>query len=192
MGGTDTDRALHGAAVLGDCAIRCVGIRRARRAVFGPRVGHEHRTIPVHTHFNTGRDADVDDHAGIVGYGARARGRRTAPDFMGDGDLDIDRARATVEGVDRSGVSGGDGVDLSGVDEATAGEANVAEAAAVLGDPVDAGNRCAVARAGNDPQSAVFRFHDAQREGLVPRVLLVLFHERACAAVLEPTLPAGL
>ena len=55
-----------------------------------------------------------------------------------------------------------------------------------------AGDRRAVACAGDAAQSAVFRFHDAQRERLVSRVLLVLFHQRACAAVSESAISARL
>ncbi len=53
-------------------------------------------------------------------------------------------------------------------------------------------DRRAVARAGDAAQSAVSRFHDAQRAGVVSRVLLVLLHQRARAAVSEPAVSAGL
>src|ERR1035437_9820521 len=61
-----------------------------------------------------------------------------------------------------------------------------------VGDAIGAGDRGAMAHTGDAAQSAVLRLDDAQREGLVSRVLLVLFHERARAAVLKPAVSAGL
>ena len=62
----------------------------------------------------------------------------------------------------------------------------------ICGDAAGAGDRGAVARAGDAAQSAVLRFHDAQRDGLVSRLLLVLLHQRARAAVSEPAVSARL
>src|ERR1019366_8168648 len=83
-------------------------------------------------------------------------------------------------------------VGVPGADEAVIGEADVAAVAGDVGDIAGARDRGAVARTGDATQSAVFRLDDAQREGLVSRVLLVLFHQRARVAVPESAVSAGL
>src|SRR3954463_3427856 len=65
-------------------------------------------------------------------------------------------------------------------------------AAPVHRDGNRAGNRGALACAGDAEKSALLRFHDAQRERILSRVLLVLLHKRAGAAVPQPALSAGL
>src|SRR6185503_10356314 len=45
---------------------------------------------------------------------------------------------------------------------------------------------------GNPPQSALSRLHDAQRRWCIPRFLLVLFHQRASAALSGAALSARL
>src|SRR5262249_30212072 len=54
------------------------------------------------------------------------------------------------------------------------------------------GHRGALARAGDAEKPALLRPDDAQRKRVLPRVLLVLLHQRARAAVPEPALSAGL
>ena len=53
-------------------------------------------------------------------------------------------------------------------------------------------DRRALARAGDAAQSAVLRLHDAQRARRVPRLPVVLLHQRAVAALPEPALSARL
>src|SRR5690242_15575033 len=58
--------------------------------------------------------------------------------------------------------------------------------------PDRAGDRRAVAYPGDTAESAVLRFHDAQRTRRVPRFFLVLFLQRAPVAILESALSARL
>ena len=69
---------------------------------------------------------------------------------------------------------------------------DVGAVAAGAGNRAAAGDRGAVARAGDAAKSAVPGFHDAQRAGQLPRVLLVLLFQRAHSAISEPAISAGL
>src|SRR5207247_371081 len=73
---------------------------------------------------------------------------------------------------------------LSAPDQAIVGCANV-EAAAADRRIFDCSSRCsAVAHSGGTPQSALFLFWVSRRSGGVPRLSLVLFHQRT-----DPSLP---
>src|SRR5205807_10427051 len=100
--------------------------------------------------------------------------------------------RTAAEGFDSRGISRGRRFAVSGADAATVRCPNMETAGAVHRDGNRAGDRGAMACAGNTEESAVLRFYDAQRERVLSRLFLVLLHQRARAAIPQPTLSAGL
>src|SRR5262249_10604125 len=182
-------RAEHGAALLGGVAVRGVGIRLAGGLLRGAGDGDQHRTISLHTVPDSRCDSDADDHDRAVGADAGIGRARTAARRVGIRHVGVDGGGDAVEGSDRGGVSGRRGNDFPDRDEAVG---QMAKAAAVYRDPAAAGDRGAVACAGDITESPVLRFHDAQREGVVSRLLLVLLLQRASVPLPEYALSAGL
>src|SRR5689334_7394313 len=109
-----------------------------------------------------------------------------ARDVGGDGD------RPAVEGTDRGGIPGRRGPAVSRADPTVVCAEDMEAAAADRRDRAVFGYRGAVACPRDPAQSAVFRLHDAQRERVVPRIFLVLFHQRARAAISESAVSARL
>src|ERR1035438_1153503 len=111
---------------------------------------------------------------------------------MGVADGREPRGGADSEERDCSGFSGRGGIPVPGVHAATVFAPGVAAAASVERAGYHALDRRAVARAGDAAQSAVFRFHHAQRARGISRIPVVLFHERTGPALPEFALSARL
>src|SRR5262244_1838435 len=104
---------------------------------------------------------------------------------MGLRDVGEYRGRAAAEGADRGAVSSGGGGSVF-----VLCAAGLAKAAAVHWGRAAASDCRAVARAGDAPQSAILRFHPVQRARILSRLLLVLLHQRAPAALPQSALSA--
>ena len=194
LGGADSDRAVGGAAVLGDGAVRRVGVRAAGGNVRGPGAGDLRRAVPVHAHADSGRDADAGDRAGVVGLlraldEGEAHPRRWALAMwaaMGAGLLLKGLIAAVFPmaarhcSIWRSRGSYGSRADVAAAAARVAGSLSVLAIAAPWH---------VLATLRNPPY---LRFHDAQRARVLSWILLVLFHQRARAALPEPALSARL
>src|ERR1035437_9443306 len=196
LGGADSHCALHGPAMLGHRTLRSVGRALRPRAphglVLGHRAGHRSGAVSLHPHPDPGRDSYAGHYPGVVEPLARYRGRRAASDALGHAHVGLDGNRAAAEGADRRVLPHSDRPRLPWLHQAVAPSKDLGAAAAVLRHRTVAGDCRTLARAGYAAQPSLFRFHHAQREGLLPWVLLVLLHQRARSEVSEPALSAGL
>src|ERR1019366_2982536 len=130
--------------------------------------------------------------AGDVEFAARARRARAAPCALGAADVGRDGDWTPAERADRGSLPYRRRRAVLELHATVAAAPDLDAIEAAFGNSALSADRRAVARAGNDSESAVSRFHDAQRAGLLPRLFLVLFHQRAPAAVSEHALPARL
>ena len=127
-----------------------------------------------------------------VGFSARARRGRAASPAVGPGSRGQPGDQPAAQEPDRRGVPGGCGTGLSARHTPVLRGEDL-EAAASGERPGDhSADRRALARAGHAAQSAVFRLGVPERSRPIPRVPVVLLHQRAAAAVSEPALSARL
>ena len=169
-----------------------MGVFPARRILRRAGAGHLGRAVPVHARSDSGRDHHRHDRSGDVVLSSDSRGHRAPARRLERGDGGRDRHRTAAQGVDRRPLPGGGRAAVPGLHQADRGARCVESFASVSRRSDRARDRCAVAPARDFAESAVFRSDDAQRTGRVPRLLLVLLHQRALAAVPQPPLSARL
>src|SRR5580704_10775027 len=150
------------------------------------------RFFPVYANPDTGCDADADCVPGVLGVSAGDGPGGGTSKTLGCRVSREPRRGNDAEGFDRAGDSGWRNFALPRSDEAAFLMGRVEEIALGFRCRDLSGDRRSLAHSGDVADAAVPRLHDAQRSWGVPRLFLVLLHERARLAFSESSLPARL
>ena len=150
------------------------------------------RTVLIHANRYSGCDADADDRAGDVGIPARARRRRAASEVLGLRSRRQPGSWGVTEKLDWRRFSDCYRIALSFPDQAVVCRSNLEEATAAQRVFHSSSRGSTLAHSGCAPQSALFLFWVPRRPRGIPRLSLVLFHQRTGSSLPQSALSARL